>query len=674
MAVLTRDTAEVHEPEFAALGAILPDGLAVRHGHARRLPDGTRVVETLYALLGGPKHAEAGLAMDLLLEEFTASNRTVSARLVEGIQSASRRIASENRRSLAHDRFRLDLAIVVLRGLEAMFSLAGGAHAYVLRGGQLFEVGAGDAGPPLGDDDPPIPIFIRAHIEPDDILFLSTGNLLDHADADRIAAWFAGGVKKGARWLAAAIGNQVGVAVFEPGGAPEESRGRQLAIPVADTLRAIPIDGMMSGAAVALVRGVAPVVRLFVPTGSEPHELAQRTRGEDPRPEPVQLSRRLSGGGWRRYFVGAAAVVAVLIVLGVTLPAMFSKDRGEAAYVSAMTEAERAYRASIASTDQGFARTRLREAEFAVVRALDIRKDDPAAVKLQESIKTEIQKLDRVVRVGGIQQVIDLAATGARDPSGLVVEAGTTAYVLDQSPWGVRKIALEPNKPPEPQIVAVRGTQTDETPVGDPLAIAWLYPMDARSRLGVMLLDRDRNLFYQPANKPLVELAVRGASAWQSVQAIRGYVGNLYVLDPKANQVWRYLPNWSGYDTEMKGMLEGAQIGDARDFTIDGNIYILTESGKIWKFVEGVGTEFDLRALDKPLNKPTAIVTGATARGIYVADPNNQRIVVFDKEGRFQRQLVSESFHGLTALAVDEALGKFWFIAGKKLYWAPLPK
>jgi hypothetical protein len=67
-------------------------------------------------------------------------------------------------------------------------------------------------------------------------------------------------------------------------------------------------------------------------------------------------------------------------------------------------------------------------------------------------------------------------------------------------------------------------------------------------------------------------------------------------------------------------------------------------------------------------------VTGATARGVYVADPNNQRIVVFDKEGRFQRQLVSESFSGLTALAVDEALGKFWFIAGKKLYWAPLPK
>jgi hypothetical protein len=617
--------------------------------------------------------------MELLLDEFAATNRTVSARLVEGIQSASRRVASENRRNLAHDRFRLDLALVVLRGSDAMFTLAGKAHAYVVRAGQVFEVASGAAGPPLGEEDPPVPILIRARVEPDDILLLTTGDLLDYADAERVAAWFAAGVRKGARWLGAAIGNQMGAVAFEPGGAPEESRSRSFSAPVAETLRAIPIDGVVAGAggaAVALVRGVTPVVRLFVPTGTKPAERLPPPPSDDREPSqpPARGPRRLPGGGWRRYAVAALAVGAVIAVLGLTLPAMVTKDRGEAAYVSALSEAERSYRAALTSTDQGFARTRLREAEFAITRALDARKDDPAALKLQESIKSEIQKHDRVVRVPGVQQVTDLAAAGARDPNGLVVDAGTTAYVLDPGPWGVRKVALEANKPTEPQVVAARGTQTDGSPVGDPQAIAWLYPVDARSRVGVILLDRERNLFYQPANRPLVELAVRGANAWQSVQAIRGYVGNLYILDPKANQVWRYLPNWSGYDTEMKGILEGAQIGDARDFAIDGNIYVLTESGRVWKFVEGVGAEFDLRALDKPLNRPTAIVTGATARGVYVADPNNQRIVVFDKEGRFQRQLVSESFSGLTALAVDEALGKFWFIAGKKLYWAPLPK
>ena len=679
MAVLTRDTTEVHEPEFAATGAILPEGLAVRQAPGRRLADGRRAVETLYVLLGGPNHADAGLAMEVLLEEFAATSRTLSARLVEGIQGASRRVASENRRSLAQDRFRLDLAVVVLRDSDAVFTIAGKAHAYVVRAGQVFEVGSGDAGPPLGEDDPPAPILIRARIEPDDIILLTTGDLLDYADADRVAAWFAAGVRKGARWLGAAIGNQIAAVAFEPGGTPEEVRNRSFAAPVAETLRALPIDGVVAGAggaAVALVRGVTPVVRLFVPTGSTPAERPQTPQDETrdaaaSLPPPPRLR---PGGGWRRSAVAALAVAAVVAALGLTLPAMFSKDRGEAAYVSAITEAERSYRAALTSTDQGFARTRLREAEFAIARALDARKDDPAALKLHESIKAEIQKHDRVVRVAGVHQVADLAAAGARDPNALVVEAGTTAYVLDQGPWGLRKIALEANKPAEPQVVAVRGTQTDGAPVGDPQAIAWLYPVDARSRVGVILLDRERNLFYQPANRPLVELAVRGASAWQSVQAIRGYVGNLYILDPKANQVWRYLPNWSGYDTEMKGILEGAQIGDARDFAIDGNIYVLTDGGKIWKFVEGVGAEFDLRALDKPLNRPTAIVTGATARGVYVADPSNQRIVVFDKEGRFQRQLVSESFSGLTALAVDEALGKFWFIAGKKLYWAALPK
>ncbi|MFN8533084.1 MAG: hypothetical protein U0556_06025 [Dehalococcoidia bacterium] len=669
-----RDKAEVHEPEFAAVGAILPSGFTVRQGVGRRKPDGTRTPETLYALIGGPARADAALAMDQIEGEFVGSSRTTSAKLVEGIQSASREVAQENRRSLPQDRFRLDLALTVLRGREAMFSLAGSARAYVLRDGELFDVGADVIGPPLGDDDPGVPLFLRAQLADDDLVILTSGDLLDHAEASQVAAWFRGGVKRGARALSASIGNQLGAIIFEPGALPEESRTRSFAVPGAETLRSIPIEGVVSGAggaAAALLKGVVPMVRLFLPAAGEREEPAH----PDPQPEPLRPERQSGKPGLRPRYLAVGVLLAIVLVgLGAGIPAMFNNDRGEGAYVTAITEAERAYRASVASTDQGFARTRLREAEFAAQRALTARKDDPAATKLQESIRAEALKLDRVARVGGVQQIADLAAAGAKEPTGLVVEAGTTAYVLDPTGWGLRRIALEPNKPPEPQIVAVRGTPSDETPVGDPLAIAWLYPVDARARVGVMLLDRDRNLFYQPANKSLVELAVRGAASWQSAQAIRGYVGNLYVLDAKGNQVWRYLPNWNGYDTEMKGMLEGAQIGDARDFTIDGNIYILTDSGRVWKFVEGVGSEFDLRSLDKPLNKPTAILTGATARGVYVADPANQRVVVFDKDGRFQRQLVSENFAGLSAFTVDEALGKIWYIADKKLYSAPLPK
>jgi hypothetical protein len=745
MAVLPHARAVVTEPEFAAVGAVLPGAVLVQQTASRRQQ------ETLYVLVGGPPQAEVDPALEAIEAEFLTPQKTVSARLIEGVQSASRRVASENRRRLPAERFQLDLALLLLRGDEAMVTLAGEGRAYVLREGALFVIGLAPA-PPLGTADPPAPLFHRARLVPTDIVLLTTGDLLDYADPERIAAWFAGGVRKGARWLAAAVGNQLGVLAFEPVALPAEVRSHGVRSRGGEVAPALPLDEVVAnagGAAAALARGVAPVVRLFLPVGSE--GTAEEAGAERPRPgrsgssaarekqaaprpsrarseqrghehpwwslpapkegrveEPPSLPRwtlreeglgegahwaprvRREGAGESQRRPGStgsiglalrppllvlAGLVAVLLVgVGALLPTVFSKDRSEGAYVSALNEAERAYRAALASTDQGFARTRLREADFASQRALAARPDDPAARKLVEAIQAETRKLDRVVPLAGIQQLADLGAAGAREVRTLIVDGGKTAYVLDPSGWGVRKISLEANAPREPQIVAVRGTPSDEGPVGDPLAMAWLYPMDARSRVGVMFLDRDRRLFYRPANKPLVELAVRGAIAWQSIQGIRGYVGNLYILDPKANQVWRYLPNWSGYDTEMKGMLENAQISDARDFSIDGSIYVLTESGKVWKFVDGVGTEFDLRALDKPLAKPVAIVTGATARGVYVADPANQRIVVFDKEGRFQRQFVAESLAGLTAFTVDEALGKVWFVADKKLYVAPLPQ
>lgn len=669
MALLTTDrAAELHEPEFAAIGAQLPGGVIVVDGPNRR------AYETLYTMVSGPKPAEAGSAIETLENEFLTPGRTLSARLIDGVKNASRRVYTENRLSLPRDRYSLDLALMVLRENDALFTLGGSARAYVIRGGKLFDIGLQIIGPRLGEDDPAVPVLLPVQLLPTDIVLMAGGDLLDYASAEHIAAWFEAGIKRGAAWLASAIGNEIAVIAFEPGAYPAETRGkgRTFSLRGADTLNNLPLDqvgGMLtgaSGAAVSVVTSLSKLVGAFVP--SEP-------AGDEPDIDeaPAQrLTLPRIGARPKLVLIGLAAAV-ILIATGVLISSIIASSNTEQNYLTAMDEAQRAYHAVATSTDPIFSRARLREADFAIQQALAAKSGDSDAQKLAENIKADIAKLNKVVNLSGAAQVTDLSATGAKNPLSLIVEGGN-GYVLDDSGWGIRRVGLEANKPAEPQLIATNGTDSDDGKVGNLIAMGWLAASEKGNRVGLMMLDKDRNLFYLPSGKPLVSLALRGASAWKSVQTIRGYLGNLYVLDPKGNQVWRYLPNWSGYDSEMKGMLDNASIEDAQDFTIDGNIYVLTKGGKVWKFTDGAGTEFDLRSLDKPLNNPTAILTGATARGVYVADPANNRIVVFDKEGRFTRQIISPTFANMKSFVVDEALGKLVYLSGTKVFTAPLPK
>ena len=64
---------------------------------------------------------------------------------------------------------------------------------------------------------------------------------------------------------------------------------------------------------------------------------------------------------------------------------------------------------------------------------------------------------------------------------------------------------------------------------------------------------------------------------------------------------------------------------------------------------------------------------------LNVADGANQRLVQFDKNGRFQRQIKpatqqAKAFNGLVSLYVDELKSKIYLLNGTGAYMANLPK
>jgi hypothetical protein len=173
-----------------------------------------------------------------------------------------------------------------------------------------------------------------------------------------------------------------------------------------------------------------------------------------------------------------------------------------------------------------------------------------------------------------------------------------------------------------------------------------------------------------------VQVPLRGAAELGPIERAVGFAGNLYLLDPAASQIWRYVATDAGFDSERQGVLvAGTDIRDAVDFSLDGDVYVVTRGGKVLKFSGGRPQPFSMDGLDKPLAAPTAIMTGAEQQGVYVADAGNKRIVVFDKSGRMLRQIIlSERLPTVAGVIADEARKTLYLMTDRQIVAAALPE
>lgn len=130
-------------------------------------------------------------------------------------------------------------------------------------------------------------------------------------------------------------------------------------------------------------------------------------------------------------------------------------------------------------------------------------------------------------------------------------------------------------------------------------------------------------------------------TAGQGVTEIGTFkVGNtvyIYLLNPTQGKVVRYSRSGQGLTTPITWNKSPGFSTDTVDFAIDGNIYEMSASGVLRRFYSGnveASTSFaGLTAATIPLGTDLQIAatTEADPGRFYVADPVNERIVVYDK-------------------------------------------
>lgn len=229
-----------------------------------------------------------------------------------------------------------------------------------------------------------------------------------------------------------------------------------------------------------------------------------------------------------------------------------------------------------------------------------------------------------------------------------VVTSGGKLYVLDKEGKKIVRIEIETKKT---EIVA------GPDQVKDAKGVA------AYSDRAFVLSDGN---IYEVSDER--ELAIEGE--WEGDVLIYAYASNFYVLERETSKIWRYAGVDDGYGSKQEWLTTGTEpdLTSIFNWTIDGSIWFLSETGKVFKFTRGNQDTLNFTDVIPQLSQPSAIYTNEELKFVYFLERDTGRIVVVDKEGNYQAQYFSDKIKEAKGLVVSEEIGKIIIVTDERLY------
>jgi len=407
--------------------------------------------------------------------------------------------------------------------------------------------------------------------------------------------------------------------------------------------------------------------------------------------EPQEPGRALSLGG-RALVTVSLAIPLVMVFLVVMARVQYERTLREQ-FISLQAEAQAQYEQATNAGDKSVQRESLHLALDTTEDGLALRPGDDTLSSLQRRINHQLDELDVVERLPHFWQLVELQEDEEAAPtdSSRIVLEGISVFVLHRGSDRVYRFLLndvgDALQPVDTNAILVqKGELRGGVRLGDMVDITWMEAGGQRSLSTFMALERGGSLLAYDPQQGIDVLPVANSDMWLKPQAIGGYQGNLYILDPLLNRILKFVPADNAYTSPPTDYLSSqldVNLTGAVDMAIDGNLYVLFADGQIKKFLKGEPQPFTMAGLPSPMRSPTTIfVSGAKrpdAEGfVYVTDTGNERILQFDKEGNYIRQFRTNAgepqMKGLRGVYVDENKGRMLILSGKTLWLCDLPR
>ncbi|MGB3306645.1 MAG: hypothetical protein WBA63_10710 [Thermomicrobiales bacterium] len=288
-----------------------------------------------------------------------------------------------------------------------------------------------------------------------------------------------------------------------------------------------------------------------------------------------------------------------------------------------------------------------------------------------------VVRLDDVTRIGGLPEDLQKGKTRVvRTPGGIFLVSGSL-FQLQPDEKKITRVLEEGS--------TVKNADGHDVTVGDLYGVAY-------DTEGLYATDGSNVFIYGAENKwqavALGEINEQGP--WPA-GPIGSFSQSLYILEAEYRNIYRFDTSDDAKSADaVDWVLPGsrADLNDAVDMAIDGNIYVLLSDGRVLTLYRG-----DILSEVAPTYLKDAdvrsIFNGASTGYLYVSvvDGSDGRIVAFDHQGQREYQLelpagfstqgvdVLAPFEKLQAITIDEDSGTIYLINGDAIWTAryPLP-
>jgi hypothetical protein len=639
---------------------------------------------------------------------FYEASGNQSAALIRAVRSAHFVLVRANE-GLPEAAWRAGVNFAVLQGQELTIAQAGPAVAMVSHPKTVdqFPDQLGETGAPLGGAERPEVKLFHTLVEPGDVLLLAESGWLGHVTPDALAV--------------VATASSVSVAQDYLGQLAGDSD--LSAIVVGFGLASEPtVDEVAAGAAAATGKGAAtppgdPVEKAVVATGVAGwFRRRQRSPGppvpQELQPVPVVEAVPPEPGPEKEPVVGTppkvapseeledetadveeparrslwpllVALVIIPVLIGALVFAMWwlRSPRAEAQFRQTLDGATAILDEIDSMPDPNAAVQRLPAAQAFLDKARAMRPDDPRLGAVESRYQQLSDRVEQVEPLYGMVPMWDFNQEG--QSLARVVIGGDSLYVLDKGKNEVYRLIMsslgDSAKPAEEPTVVKKGQQVGDHVVSDLLDMAWVEGAgNQRSKL--VVLDTAGGLFGYDSTYGVSNLPLGGQDKWQQPQLVMGYGGNLYIVDSKGNQIWRYRPGVKGYEGAPEPYFAAGSPTDltgVQAIAIDGSVWLLFPDGRLLKFLVGEAQPFIPKGPPGTPKSPVDVAAPLEGDRLYVADAGAGRILEYSKEGTLNRQLrprEGDMLKDVRSIYLDEAAGALYLLTGNRLYKANLPE
>ena len=182
----------------------------------------------------------------------------------------------------------------------------------------------------------------------------------------------------------------------------------------------------------------------------------------------------------------------------------------------------------------------------------------------------------------------------------------------------------------------------------------------------------DGNEFnYNFKNNQTVKLAVKLSNPAVSISASAIYNNKLYLLAPAANQIYKFNRSKDSFDGSTAWLAEPTDLSGASGIFINGDIYVVKTDGSVMKYLKGKKVTYGLESIEPPVDSASKIIITDKNQYAYLLESAKERLIIFDKAGKFIKQYQLTNSAGLSDIAINETAKKIYWLADGKIFETP---